>query len=152
MKLRYDLMWVVLLIIAITACKKEDQTECDQAQIETFLQNNHLTAQSTPSGVHYILSKPGSNEHPTAQDTVDVTYRGRFLDGVVFDSSQGDTVSFLLGDLIVGFQEGITYFGKGGEGLIIIPSELGYGSNPPFGIPDNAILLFDVQLIDFRTP
>ena len=54
------------------------------------------------------------------------------------------------GQVIQGWDEGITYFNKGAKGTIYLPSKLGYGSRGAGGvIPPNAILIFDIELISF---
>jgi FKBP-type peptidyl-prolyl cis-trans isomerase FkpA len=76
-----------------------------------------------------------------------VDYTGYFMDGKVFDESVS---TFSLRGVIAGWREGIPLFGKGGKGKLLIPSRLGYGSNPPPGIPKDAVLLFDIHLIDIK--
>ena len=51
--------------------------------------------------------------------------------------------------VIRGWDEGITYFNKGSEGTLYIPSSLGYGPSGAGGaIPPNAILIFEIQVLD----
>ena len=46
--------------------------------------------------------------------------------------------------------EAETYFNKGAEGRIFIPSPLGYGSAGAGGIiPPNAVLIFEIQVLDY---
>ena len=117
------------------------------ADIKAYLLANGLTAQETASGLHYIVDEAGSEATPTLCDEVDVTYNGYLLDGTPFDDG---TISFGLTDVILGWQEGIPLFGKGGKGRLLIPSYLAYG---PTGsgavIGPNAVLVFDVTLNDF---
>lgn len=49
--------------------------------------------------------------------------------------------------VIKGWTEGITYFKEGGEGILLIPSKLGYGSKDRSGIPGGSVLIFDIKLI-----
>jgi FKBP-type peptidyl-prolyl cis-trans isomerase len=76
------------------------------------------------------------------------------LDGEKFDSSldRGDPLNFTLGQgmVIRGWDEGITYFNKNSKGTIYIPSSLGYGASGAGGvIPPNAVLVFEIELIDY---
>ena len=76
------------------------------------------------------------------------------LDGTVFDSSyqRNEPISFPLGEgrVIAGWDEGIALLKKGAAAKFIIPSELAYGSRGAGGvIPPNAILIFEVELVDF---
>ena len=76
------------------------------------------------------------------------------LDGEKFDSSldRGEPLNFTLGQgmVIRGWDEGITYFNKNSKGTIYIPSSLGYGASGAGGvIPPNAVLVFEIELIDY---
>ena len=85
-------------------------------------------------------------EVATATSTVTVAYEGRLDDGTVFDSSPRAT--FNLQRVIVGFREGIVGMREGETKTIVVPPEKGYGANPPDGIPPNATLTFEVELIE----
>lgn len=119
----------------------------DSDQIRKYLDDNHLTADSTSSGLYYIITVPGGSAHPSVTDHVTINYTGKLLNGDVFDSNPSAT--FVLGQLIPGMVEGLQLFGKGGEGTLIIPSDLGYGSNAQQGIPANSVIIFDIKLINF---
>ena len=69
-----------------------------------------------------------------------------FVNKDVFDESNEEGITFGLNQVIKGWQEGMQYFKEGGNGKLFIPSALGYGKNPPPGIPKNAVLIFDVSL------
>lgn len=131
----------------LSACNPDRQGAEDDKDIRDFLKDNNLQAEKTESGLYYIIDVPGSSEHPMTTDSVVITYTGSLLNGDVFDSSLSAT--FLLDDLIQGLIEGIPLLGKGGEGRFFIPSGLGYGGFSQPGIPANAILIFEVKLIDF---
>jgi FKBP-type peptidyl-prolyl cis-trans isomerase FkpA len=68
------------------------------------------------------------------------------LDGTVFDQSTNG-ISFGLNQVILGWREGITYFKEGGKGILLIPSDLGYGDRGSGSIPGGAALVFDINLI-----
>lgn len=138
---------LLVSIISIASCKKDDQRDIDQQLIEDFINEHNLDADSTSSGLYYVIDEPGSAEHPTLSDVVTVTYVGFLLNGDIFDSRPNQT--FPLNQVIAGWQEGIPLFGKGGKGLLIIPSHLGYGDRVISGIPANSVLVFDITLEDF---
>lgn len=110
-------------------------------------------ATETPSGLRYIVEKEGDGKaHPKMGTTIKVHYEGRLLDGTVFDSSiqRGQPISFRIGEVIDGWNEGLQLMSKGAKYTLIIPPELGYGENGISGIiPGNAWLVFDVELLDF---
>ena len=142
---------IVLLFAALTtiSCKKEDQRAIDQELIEAFILEQDLDAQSTESGLHYVVFEPGSSDHPTLNDEVTMSYVGFLLDGKIFDFSGVDDITHPLSGFIQGWQEGIPLFGKGGKGLLIIPSHLAYGNTVKSGIPPNSVLVFEIHLKSF---
>ncbi len=124
----------------------------DIYKIDQYLTDNNLTADSiTESGIHYIIDVEGTGGNPSVSSSVEVFYKGCLLDGSVFDETSGMTVSFPLDGVIEGWQQGIPLFKKGGKGTLLIPSALCYGAFPPAGsiIPPNAVLAFDIELVDF---
>ncbi len=121
----------------------------DIFKIENYLADNSLDADTTSSGLRYIIEEEGTGDFPALSDVVKVLYKGYFLNGDVFDQTQGTAATFPLGNVITGWQEGLQLFKKGGKGTLYIPSKLGYGNTPPAGIPTNSVLIFDVELVDF---
>lgn len=116
--------------------------------IKSYLEQNALEAIETASGLHVVTTNEGDPAKPTLCDNVTVDYKGYLLNGTEFDNG---SISFSLLNVIKGWQEGIPLFGKNGTGMLLIPSYLAYGTNPPSGsvIPTNAVLVFDINLLDF---
>ncbi|MEA2105058.1 MAG: FKBP-type peptidyl-prolyl cis-trans isomerase [Candidatus Cloacimonadota bacterium] len=109
----------------------------------------------TDSGLMYIIVKEGEGTQAENGKTVSVQYSGYLEDGTMFDSSvkRGQPISFPLGigQVIPGWEEGISLMKKGAKYRLIIPSNLAYGSNGIEGvIPPNASLTFDVELVDVK--
>jgi cyclophilin family peptidyl-prolyl cis-trans isomerase len=110
-------------------------------------------AQTTPSGLMYVLHNPGSAEKPAPGTTVTVHYTGFLTNGTKFDSSKDRNSPFQFqvgqGRVIAGWDEGIPLIGKGGKATLIIPYFLGYGERGTGPIPPFATLIFDVEVLDF---
>lgn len=127
--------------------------EKEDKEIQAFLADKNIDAQRTASGIWYVIEKTGTGGHPDLSSKVKTHYKGMLLNGAVFDSSydRGQPLEFGLRQVIRGWQEGIPLLQKGGKGTFYIPSGLGYGSNGAGGvIPPNAILIFEVELLDFK--
>ena len=110
------------------------------------------TDPSTPQG-DLILDDTRLGDGPVAEvgDTVTVHYEGRLTDGTVFDSSYARNQPFVftagLGQVIAGWDLGVPGMRVGGERRLTIPPNLAYGNSPPAGIPPNATLIFDVEML-----
>lgn len=104
--------------------------------------------QTTASGLRVETLSPGSGPRPQMGDAVLVTYEGRLTNGTMFDSST-TPVPMTVGELIPGFNEGLTLMNKGGRYRLHIPAAIGYGpEGAGDAIPPNADLIFDVTLVD----
>lgn len=108
-----------------------------------------LRGETTASGLEFRTVKVGEGPLIAPVDGVLIEYEGRLEDGTVFDSSGGQPVPMIAGQVIPGFAEALQKMQKGGRYKIRIPGELAYGANPPANsqIPPNAPLEFDVDVV-----
>ena len=152
--LRKFIGFSILLVIAIS-CKKEDVVDystIDQQIILDYLKAHNLTAQSTASGLYYIIETPGTTDHPNIKSDVSANYKGYLTNGTIFDQSSytlGKPNEFSLAGVIKGWQEGLELIGAGGRIQLFIPSKLGYGSSTNKNIPANSVLIFEIEIVDF---
>jgi FKBP-type peptidyl-prolyl cis-trans isomerase FkpA len=156
---RYTVLLLVL-IAALAACneptsdKKADtaavsdarQAQLDDAAIQKYLKANKITAQKDSAGIYYQVIKQGSGAYPKASSAVIVNYVGKLLSGLQFDA--GEHYETTLDRVIAGWRLGLQHINKGGSINLYIPSGLAYGPNANGPIPENAIMLFKIDLID----
>lgn len=130
--------------------KAEERMKAEQAAMDKVLNEKYGSAQTTASGLKYIIENPGTGAAPSATSQVTVHYSGYLLNGNKFDSSvdRGQPATFGLNQVIPGWTEGLQLLKEGGKAKLIIPPNLGYGDNgyPPV-IPPKSWLVFDVELI-----
>lgn len=109
-----------------------------------------LCAAQTASGLGYTMLRPATGAKPAETDFVLVSYIGYLAaTGAVFD--QGVQASFPVNGVIPGFSQGLQMLAKGGIGRFCIPAALGYGAQGAGPIPANADLVFQVELMDYKT-
>jgi len=136
-----------------------DKALAEQKKIEAEnmaeIQKRWPNRVTTPSGLMYVVAKPGTGPKPMAGTKVKAHYTGMLLDGKKFDSSRdrGQPFEFNVGQgmVIKGWDEAFLDMTKGEQRTIILPPSLGYGERGAGGvIPPNAYLVFDVELVDFK--
>ena len=83
-----------------------------------------------------------------------VNYRGTLIDGTEFDSSykRGQPATFPVGGVIKGWTEALQPMKVGSKFQLFIPPNLAYGDQGRPGIPPNSILIFEVELMDVKSP
>ena len=131
---------------------KEERINEQKKRTEKLLNDLSNGYSKTDSGLMYKFLENKNSNKPSKGEKVKVHYKGMLLDGTVFDSSfkRNQPIEFTLGigQVIKGWDEGISLLGVGDKASFIIPSDLAYGESGAGGvIPPNATLLFEVELI-----
>lgn len=126
-----------------------------KAESEAKMEKLAAGFQKTESGLRYQFIQKGDGKQAENGKTVSVHYEGSLENGKVFDSSYArkKPIEFKLGigQVIEGWDEGIALLKVGDKARFVIPSDLGYGPSGAGGvIPPNAILIFDVELMDVK--
>ncbi len=139
--------------MADKAAKDKVEAETRKAQIpaliDAFVKKSGVAFKKTASGLLYAISQPGAGASPKAGDVCKCMYKGTFLDGKVFDESK-QPVDMPIGQMIPGFNEALTLMKKGGKATFIIPPAIGYGEAAQGPIPGNSVLVFEVEILDFK--
>ena len=106
------------------------------------------------SELQYLVLTSGSGITPTANDIVKVNYAGTLVDGTEFDSSykRGQPAEFQVGGVIKGWTAALQQMKVGSKWKLFIPADLAYGEGGRPGIPPNSTLIFEVELLDSKSP
>lgn len=142
---------------AFATYKKEKSKGMDLATDDAEVMKQFPGAVKTSSGLWYVVKKAGNGKRPEAGSTVKVHYTGRLANGTEFDNSIKRNTPFEfsvgIGQVIPGWDEGISLMDEGAEYTLIIPSKLAYGPQGAGGvIPPHATLIFETQLISTAAP
>lgn len=141
------------------ALANKGQMEIDDKLLQKHFIKNGIKPQKTSSGLYYEILTTGAGENIASGKSVTVNYTGKTLDGKSFDSNVdpkfGHTTPFNFvvgqGNVIRGWDEGILLLNKGARAKFYIPSPLAYGKqSPSAGIPVDGILIFEVEILDFK--
>ena len=124
--------------------------------------SDSATAPSTFAPYSQVDLRLGTGTEAASGTVVSVNYTGFLYDptqpdgkGLVFDTSLTSTpLSFTLGagQVIQGFDRGVTGMKVGGARRVVIPPSLGYGASRNNSIPPYATLVFDIDLLEVTTP
>lgn len=134
---------------------RERRIEEQKKAAEEALEKVAAGFERTASGLRYQMIVNGSGKQAEKGKTVAVHYKGALDNGTEFDNSykRKKPIEFPLGmgHVIEGWDEGIALLRVGDKARFVIPSYLGYGERGAGGvIPPNAILVFDVELMDVK--
>ena len=127
--------------------------EKNQAAGREFLERNAKQpgVMTMPSGLQYrVLNKGDSNaKSPAPTDQVTVRYRASLADGTEFDRSDTHDrpATFRVNSVFKGWQEAFLAMKPGAKWQLFVPPDLGYGANPPPGIPPGALLVYELELL-----
>ncbi len=143
--------FALVILFFFSGCEKEDPESVakrDREKILEYIEKNDLDAEEHETGLFYVIDVEGSGGHPHAGSRVVVNFKGYLLDGKVFD--EGQNFQSNLAGTIEGWRVGIPLFKRGGKGMLLVPSAMGYGPYGMPGIPRSSVLIFDIELIDFN--
>ena len=131
-----------------TACTPKTPAS-EATSMNAYASGNGITPTVHATGLFYQIINPGSGPTASANSTIYITYVGKLADGTVFDQqSNASATGWPLNQLIEGWRVGIPLIQKGGQIKLIVPSSMAYGCSGYGSIPGNAILFFDITLVN----
>lgn len=161
-KLVSSLSLLIALVLTLGSCLDDgtitpyQQLQEDIKKIDSYLANNPPAPTDIivkdATGIRLVVTKLGTGVvPPTPENIIQVAYTGRlFSNGAQFD--EDDSFTFTLttedagSDVILGWKYALAMMTEGTHATVYIPSGLAYGTNGQGAIPDNAILVFDLEL------
>ncbi|MVN21497.1 FKBP-type peptidyl-prolyl cis-trans isomerase [Mucilaginibacter arboris] len=142
-------------------------------KIKKYITDKNLKVITTPSGLNYVITQPGTGEKIAVGDTAVVDYTGKLMNSKekVFDTSVKEVaqkagaplydkmrpyqpIKIEVGKkaVIPGWDEGLQLLSKGEKATFIIPSSLAYGEQGYGPIAPFSPLVFDVELKNIIHP
>lgn len=143
-----------LLFLAIPffviACKtySEEDKQSFSEQVSVYAKKHGYKIEQSESGLGIeILEEGKGTEKIQRGSQVELSYTGTLTNGHVFDRTpKGEPFAASLTGLIGGFQEGLLGLTEGTRVRLVIPPNMGYGSEATGEIPPNSILIFDITV------
>lgn len=137
-----------IIDVVITTYAETNQRLLDDRLIREYIASKGLTATKDASGVYYVVVAQGTGTAGIDMTTtIKANYTGRYLSGTQFDSSTDGTFSFVLTSLQANWDV-LTKFTQGAKVRLFIPSSEAYGTAGSTGVLPNAILDFDIEIVE----
>lgn len=177
-RLLSSLSLLIGLCLILASCLNDDSITAyqrhqeDIKKIDTYLTNNPPDPGAIivrdATGIRLVITEQGAGViPPTPHNIIQVYYVGRILrNGQLtepFETALDDPYTFTLtntdaigpdgrpDDVIVGWKYALSMMTEGTHATVYIPSALAYGPSGSQTIPDNAILVFDLELKTVNT-
>jgi FKBP-type peptidyl-prolyl cis-trans isomerase len=134
--------------------KRQEAAFNKKKEGEAFLEENKKKegVVSLPSRLQYKILKAGEGKKPAANDTVEVNYRGTFIDGKEFDSSGSESRTLKVAEVIPGWREALQLMPTGSKWQLVVPPELAYGEKGMGQvIMPNSTLIFEIELVGIKS-
>lgn len=144
----------LLLVAALVACAT-GFTHPREVTYDPRLEVDLDAMTETSSGLFYRAISEGAGDAAGRGDEVTIHYVGFLPDGTLFENSlaEGEPITFRIGgrQVIRGWEEAVEGMRPGGRRQLVIPPELAYGGQGLGDvIPPDAVLVFEIQLVDVR--
>jgi len=133
--------------------KTEIRIKNQMAGVDYMQQNaNDSNVKTTTSGLQYRVIKAGTGAKVKDGDTVFAHFKGKFLDGEVFQSTyeMGEPMTFEIDQVFLGLNEGLKLMREGDIFELVMPDSLAYGDDGYDIIEPGSYLIFEVELISIK--
>jgi FKBP-type peptidyl-prolyl cis-trans isomerase len=152
------------------AANNEVLRKGEAAKMKKYIDQNKLVGTTTPSGLFYVVNKPGTGDKPAVNDTAEVFYTVKFLSGKMLETNIKEVaqknntynpglpykairVPVGVKKVIPGWDEGLQLMSKGEKATFVIPSRLAYGEQGYSGaIPPYSSLVFEIEMVNIIHP
>ncbi len=125
---------------------RDQQLAVDGKQISSYLSKNKLKMEKTASNLYHNISKAGNSTKAQNNQIAKANYKVSLLDGTVIEEEKNGNLQ--LSRQVRGVREALGLLGKGGKGKFVIPSTMAYGDRQRGKIPSNAVLVYDIEVLD----
>jgi FKBP-type peptidyl-prolyl cis-trans isomerase len=156
MKPAAKFFFCALALVFLAAPSLRAQREKLPPEDLDYVEKTWPEAKKTNTGIRFIVLHEGGGESPKPGDRCSVYYVGRLLNGTIFDKKESPEEPFTFrvrrDEVIEGWDQVLQLMKKGEKRLVIIPPELAYGTRgQPPKIPRSATLVFEIELLDFKS-
>ncbi len=141
----------LLLFGFLTSCAtySEEEVKSFDQQIQDYLAEKNIDCERSDSGLYFKIIEKGEGREIKFSDKVSFKYKGELLNGRVFDDKK-EPVDFYVKQLIACWKEVLMEINEGGKVFLVSPPQLGYGDHKLNDIPQNSILVFEMEVVEVK--
>lgn len=141
----------LLLFGFLTSCAtySEEEVKSFDQQIQDYLAEKNIDCERSDSGLYFKIIEKGKGREIKFSDKVSFKYKGELLNGRVFDDKK-EPVEFYVKQLIACWKEVLMEINEGGKVFLVSPPQLGYGDHKLNDIPQNSILVFEMEVVEVK--
>ena len=142
---------IILFTIFCASCSTYSENDLGMfdKKIKTWIEKQPSAFKRTESGLYYHFDDEGSGSKIKYTDSVSVIFKGALLDGTVFEKEE-KPLTFAVKEVITGWKEILSMSKMDSKVQIIVPPQLGYGDHELDKIPQNAILFYEIEIVDIK--
>lgn len=168
-QVRYTAMIITAGLFMATACKKDDGTQAktdeEMRYLDLYIAAHYPDAEMKESGLYYQEHRQGTGETPGAEEWMIINHVGyevpedkvfvSYIENVARDNNLDPNGTALYGPYKLkngsvneGFTQGVMLMKEGGQGTLIFPSALGYGSSGNGKVGAYSSLKYEIELLE----